>query len=94
MIRTKKEIDRIISNNYADFVAVSKPFINNPYWLFKIAKNNGINLEIAKQYSRCFQPWRDKVNIVNFIDWTGKIFSLTIYLIKILFNPILIYFKT
>ena len=38
------------------FVAVSKPFINNPYWLFKIAKNNGINLEIAKQYSRCFQP--------------------------------------
>ena len=55
MIRTKKEIYRIISNNYADFVAVSKPFINNPYWLFKIAKNNGINLEIAKQYSRCFQ---------------------------------------
>jgi len=56
MIRTKKEIDRIISNDYADFVAISKPFINNPYWLFKIAKNNGINLEIAKQYSRCFQP--------------------------------------
>jgi len=55
MIRTKKEIDNIISNNYADFVAVSKPFINNPYWLFKIAKDNGINLEIAKQYSRCFQ---------------------------------------
>ena len=56
MIRTKKEIYSIISNNYADFVAVSKPFINNPYWLFKIAKNKGINLEIAKQYSRCFQP--------------------------------------
>jgi 2,4-dienoyl-CoA reductase-like NADH-dependent reductase (Old Yellow Enzyme family) len=56
MIRTKKEINNMISNNYADFVAVSKPFINNPYWLFKIAKNNGINLEIAKQYSKCFQP--------------------------------------
>ena len=55
MIRTKKEINNIMSNNYADFVAVSRPFINNPYWLFKIAKNNGINLEIAKQYSRCFQ---------------------------------------
>ena len=55
MIRTKKEIDNIISNNYADFVAVSKPFINNPYWLFKIAKNNGINLKIAEQYLRCFQ---------------------------------------
>ena len=56
MIRTQKEINNIISNNYADFVAVCKPFMNNPYWLFKIAERNKKNLLIAPPYSRCFQP--------------------------------------
>ncbi len=54
MIRTEKEINNIISNKYADFVAVSKPFINDPYWLYKIGNNNKKSLQIDKQYHRCF----------------------------------------
>ncbi len=54
MIRTEKEINNIISNNYADFVAVSKPFINDPYWLYKIGNDNKKSLQIDKQYHRCF----------------------------------------
>ena len=54
MIRTEKEINNIINNNYADFVAVCKPFINDPFWLFKIASKNNKNIDIPKQYSRCF----------------------------------------
>ncbi len=55
MIRGEKEINNIISNNYADFVAVCKPFINDPYWFYKIAKKKKIDLKIAEQYLRCFE---------------------------------------
>ena len=54
MIRTRKEINNILKNNYADFVAVCKPFINNPYWLYKIANEEGVKLNIPSQYSKCF----------------------------------------
>ena len=54
MIRTKKEINEILKKKYADFISVSKPFINNPYWLYKIAKQDGINLKIPNQYLGCF----------------------------------------
>lgn len=54
MIRKKKEINNILENNYADFVAVCKPFINNPYWLYKIANEANVKLNIPAQYSKCF----------------------------------------
>ena len=55
MIRKKNEIDNILNNNYADFVAICKPFISDPYWLFKIANKNKIKLKIPQQYSKCFE---------------------------------------
>lgn len=54
MIRKKNEINNILRNNYADFVTVCKPFINNPYWLYKIADQENIKLNIPSQYSKCF----------------------------------------
>jgi 2,4-dienoyl-CoA reductase-like NADH-dependent reductase (Old Yellow Enzyme family) len=55
MIRKQKEINDILSNNYADFVAICKPFISNPYWLYKIANSNKYKIEIPDQYLRCFE---------------------------------------
>ncbi|MDA9062785.1 hypothetical protein N9K40_02370 [Candidatus Pelagibacter sp.] len=54
MIRTQKEINNILSNNYADFVTICKPFINDPNWLFQIADFNNKKIEIPHQYLRCF----------------------------------------
>ena len=54
MIRKKNEIENILNNNYADFVTICKPFINDPYWLFKIANKNRVKLKIPQQYSKCF----------------------------------------
>ncbi len=54
MIRSEREINDILLNKYADFVAVCKPFINDPYWLYRIAKKNNSNFIIPNQYSRCF----------------------------------------
>ena len=54
MIRKKNEIENILKNNYADFVTVCKPFINDPYWLYKIANQENVKLNIPSQYSKCF----------------------------------------
>lgn len=54
MIRKKNEINNILRNNYADFVTICKPFINNPYWLYKIANEENVKLNIPPQYSKCF----------------------------------------
>jgi 2,4-dienoyl-CoA reductase-like NADH-dependent reductase (Old Yellow Enzyme family) len=55
MINSLKLIDNIFAKKKSDMVAVSRKFINDPYWLIKHqikkTKNNSL---VEKQYSKCF----------------------------------------
>ena len=48
-----KIAESILINNYADFVAVGRKFINDPNWLINEAKKRKIKGYIANQYLRC-----------------------------------------
>ena len=54
MLNSNKLINKILKKNKTDLVAVSRRFINNPYWLIKeiMKKNKDVKL-IESQYSRC-----------------------------------------
>jgi len=55
MINSIKLINKIFLNKDADFVAVSRRFINDPYWLIKESiKHNKKDNILPKQYLRCF----------------------------------------
>ena len=55
MINSVKLINKIFLKKEADFVAVSRRFINDPYWLIKesIKYDKKDNI-LPNQYLRCF----------------------------------------
>lgn len=54
LITNLSQVNRLIDNNYADFVSIARKFINEPTWLINDIKKTKNKMNISNPYLRCF----------------------------------------
>ena len=52
MLDDLKLIEKGINNKNFDFVAIARPFLKNPRWIYQLAKKYNIKNFIPNQYKR------------------------------------------
>ena len=52
MITEPKQAEKILQNEEADAIFVAREFLRDPYFVFRAAKELGVDVEVPKQYGR------------------------------------------
>lgn len=55
LIAYPEQVEEILKNNRADFVALGRELLRNPYWVLQAGYDNGIEIDMPLQYKRAFK---------------------------------------